>query len=52
MIVFFQGLAYNAKKNLLYVADTENHALRYVTMSSNASRNLKLLVRHLILEFH
>ncbi|KAJ4825096.1 Protein SUPPRESSOR OF QUENCHING 1, chloroplastic [Turnera subulata] len=23
-----QGLAYNAKKNLLYVADTENHALR------------------------
>lgn len=26
----FQGLAYNPKKNLLYVADTENHALRYV----------------------
>ncbi|PPS02535.1 hypothetical protein GOBAR_AA18127 [Gossypium barbadense] len=25
------GLAYNAKKNLLYVADTENHALRYAT---------------------
>ncbi|CAK7340522.1 unnamed protein product [Dovyalis caffra] len=25
-----QGLAYNTKKNLLYVADTENHALRYV----------------------
>lgn len=25
-----QGLAYNAKKNLLYVADTENHALRVV----------------------
>ncbi|KAJ8752307.1 hypothetical protein K2173_003943 [Erythroxylum novogranatense] len=25
-----QGLAYNAKKNLLYVADTENHALREV----------------------
>ncbi|KAF5199714.1 Nhl repeat-containing protein [Thalictrum thalictroides] len=23
-----QGLAYNSKKNLLYVADTENHALR------------------------
>ncbi|KAG8472641.1 hypothetical protein CXB51_034573 [Gossypium anomalum] len=23
-----QGLAYNGKKNLLYVADTENHALR------------------------
>ncbi|PIN16299.1 putative haloacid-halidohydrolase [Handroanthus impetiginosus] len=23
-----QGLAYNVKKNLLYVADTENHALR------------------------
>lgn len=32
MIVFVQGLAYNAKKNLLYVADTENHALRYVCM--------------------
>ncbi|XP_020264541.1 NHL repeat-containing protein 2 isoform X1 [Asparagus officinalis] len=25
-----QGVAYNPKKNLLYVADTENHALRYV----------------------
>ncbi|KAK4339749.1 hypothetical protein RND71_041211 [Anisodus tanguticus] len=25
-----QGLAYNAKKNLLYVADTENHALRVI----------------------
>ncbi|CAA2997834.1 NHL repeat-containing 2 [Olea europaea subsp. europaea] len=25
-----QGLAYNAKKNLLYVADTENHALRMI----------------------
>uniref|UniRef100_A0A7N0TF14 Thioredoxin domain-containing protein n=1 Tax=Kalanchoe fedtschenkoi TaxID=63787 RepID=A0A7N0TF14_KALFE len=25
-----QGLAYNAKKNLLYVADTENHALREI----------------------
>lgn len=24
-----QGLSYNAKKNILYVADTENHALRY-----------------------
>ncbi|KAE9446699.1 hypothetical protein C3L33_21433, partial [Rhododendron williamsianum] len=24
-----QGLAYDAKKNLLYVADTENHALRH-----------------------
>ncbi|XVF31476.1 hypothetical protein REPUB_Repub16aG0149400 [Reevesia pubescens] len=28
-----QGLAYNAKKNLLYVADTENHALRFVSIS-------------------
>ncbi|XP_073030200.1 protein SUPPRESSOR OF QUENCHING 1, chloroplastic isoform X1 [Primulina eburnea] len=27
-----QGLAYNAKKNLLYVADTENHALRVVDL--------------------
>ncbi|XP_015874923.3 protein SUPPRESSOR OF QUENCHING 1, chloroplastic [Ziziphus jujuba] len=25
-----QGLAYNRKKNLLYVADTENHALREI----------------------
>ncbi|KAJ7973259.1 NHL repeat-containing protein 2 [Quillaja saponaria] len=25
-----QGLAYNAKKNVLYVADTENHALREI----------------------
>ncbi|KAF2538785.1 hypothetical protein F2Q68_00019914 [Brassica cretica] len=25
-----QGLAYNAKKNILYVADTENHALREI----------------------
>ncbi|KAJ0037389.1 hypothetical protein Pint_22659 [Pistacia integerrima] len=25
-----QGLAYNAKKNILYVADTENHALSIV----------------------
>ncbi|WOH14265.1 hypothetical protein DCAR_0933784 [Daucus carota subsp. sativus] len=25
-----QGLAYNPKKNLLYVADTENHALRVI----------------------
>ncbi|XP_024977905.1 protein SUPPRESSOR OF QUENCHING 1, chloroplastic [Cynara cardunculus var. scolymus] len=25
-----QGLAYNATKNLLYVADTENHALRVI----------------------
>jgi len=23
-----QGLAYNSKRNILYVADTENHALR------------------------
>lgn len=29
-IGFLQGLAYNPKKNLLYVADTENHALRCV----------------------
>ncbi|KAG5525459.1 hypothetical protein RHGRI_031948 [Rhododendron griersonianum] len=25
-----QGLAYDAKKNLLYIADTENHALRVI----------------------
>lgn len=25
-----QGVAYNAVKNVLYVADTENHALRCV----------------------
>jgi hypothetical protein len=29
-LMLIQGLAYNSKKNILYVADTENHALRYV----------------------
>ncbi|XP_022865066.1 protein SUPPRESSOR OF QUENCHING 1, chloroplastic isoform X2 [Olea europaea var. sylvestris] len=41
-----QGLAYNAKKNLLYVADTENHALRMIdfvnemvqTLSGNGTK--------------
>lgn len=29
-----QGLAYSAKRNCLYVADTESHALRCVDLSS------------------
>nr|XP_027188810.1 protein SUPPRESSOR OF QUENCHING 1, chloroplastic isoform X2 [Cicer arietinum] len=29
-----QGLAYNAKKNILYVADTENHALREIDFAN------------------
>ncbi|KAL2536920.1 haloacid dehalogenase-like hydrolase family protein [Forsythia ovata] len=34
-----QGLAYNAKKDLLYVADTENHALRHVqTLAGNGTK--------------
>nr|CAN64724.1 hypothetical protein VITISV_026725 [Vitis vinifera] len=44
-----QGLAYNAKKNLLYVADTENHALREIdfvnetvqTLAGNGTKDLK-----------
>ncbi|XWS58086.1 hypothetical protein CRYUN_Cryun08bG0004700 [Craigia yunnanensis] len=35
-----QGLAYNAKKNLLYVADTENHALREIDFVSDKVRTL------------
>ncbi|XP_038878874.1 protein SUPPRESSOR OF QUENCHING 1, chloroplastic [Benincasa hispida] len=35
-----QGLAYNAKKNLLYVADTENHALREVDFVKETVRTL------------
>ncbi|XWS42320.1 hypothetical protein CRYUN_Cryun16bG0004300 [Craigia yunnanensis] len=35
-----QGLAYNAKKNLLYVADTENHALREIDFVSGKVRTL------------
>ncbi|XP_022747672.1 protein SUPPRESSOR OF QUENCHING 1, chloroplastic isoform X1 [Durio zibethinus] len=35
-----QGLAYNAKKNLLYVADTENHALREIDFVSEKVRTL------------
>ncbi|KAL9141056.1 hypothetical protein ABFS82_14G077900 [Erythranthe guttata] len=35
-----QGLAYNAKKNLLYVADTENHALRVVDFVDETVRTL------------
>ncbi|KAF8779699.1 hypothetical protein HU200_002349 [Digitaria exilis] len=29
-----QGLAYNSKRNVLYVADTENHALRSAVLNS------------------
>ncbi|KAH9755578.1 protein SUPPRESSOR OF QUENCHING 1 [Citrus sinensis] len=35
-----QGLAYNAKKNLLYVADTENHALREIDFVNDTVRTL------------
>ncbi|KAK4748788.1 hypothetical protein SAY87_015374 [Trapa incisa] len=35
-----QGLAYNAKKNVLYVADTENHALREVDFVNETVRTL------------
>lgn len=35
LLLFLQGLAYNPKKNLLYVADTENHALRYLLKHNN-----------------
>ncbi|KAK3014291.1 hypothetical protein RJ639_008014, partial [Escallonia herrerae] len=35
-----QGLAYNAKKNLLYVADTENHALRIVDFVNETVQTL------------
>ncbi|XP_057961309.1 protein SUPPRESSOR OF QUENCHING 1, chloroplastic [Malania oleifera] len=35
-----QGLAYNAKKNVLYVADTENHALREIDFVDETVRTL------------
>ncbi|XVF57595.1 hypothetical protein PTKIN_Ptkin06aG0217900 [Pterospermum kingtungense] len=35
-----QGLAYNAKKNILYVADTENHALREIDFVCEEVRTL------------
>ncbi|XP_034706716.1 protein SUPPRESSOR OF QUENCHING 1, chloroplastic [Vitis riparia] len=35
-----QGLAYNAKKNLLYVADTENHALREIDFVNETVKTL------------
>ncbi|VFR01697.1 unnamed protein product [Cuscuta campestris] len=35
-----QGLSYNAKKNLLYVADTENHALRVIDFVNETVRTL------------
>ncbi|OMP09371.1 hypothetical protein COLO4_05541 [Corchorus olitorius] len=35
-----QGLAYNAKRNILYVADTENHALREIDFVSEKVRTL------------
>ncbi|CDP21535.1 unnamed protein product [Coffea canephora] len=37
---FISGLAYNAKKNLLYVADTENHALRVIDFVNDTVRTL------------
>ncbi|KAK9084377.1 hypothetical protein Scep_030848 [Stephania cephalantha] len=35
-----QGLAYNPKKNLLYVADTENHALREIDFVNESVHTL------------
>ncbi|GAB2218660.1 hypothetical protein Drorol1_Dr00001886 [Drosera rotundifolia] len=35
-----QGLAYNTKKNVLYVADTENHALREIDFVDERVRTL------------
>ncbi|GAU11447.1 hypothetical protein TSUD_344380 [Trifolium subterraneum] len=35
-----QGLGYNAKKNILYVADTENHALREIDFANEKVRTL------------
>ncbi|KAI5424517.1 variant 3 [Lathyrus oleraceus] len=35
-----QGLAYNAKKNILYVADTENHAVREIDFANEKVRTL------------
>ncbi|TKV96477.1 hypothetical protein SEVIR_9G431000v4 [Setaria viridis] len=35
-----QGLAYNSKKNVLYVADTENHALREINFVDETVRTL------------
>ncbi|XP_024024937.1 protein SUPPRESSOR OF QUENCHING 1, chloroplastic isoform X2 [Morus notabilis] len=35
-----QGLSYNAKKNILYVADTENHALREIDFVNETVRTL------------
>lgn len=35
-----QGLAYNPKKNVLYVADTENHALREINFVSETVHTL------------
>lgn len=35
-----QGVAYNAKQNILYVADTENHALREIDFVNEKVRTL------------
>ncbi|KAI4374057.1 hypothetical protein MLD38_012100 [Melastoma candidum] len=35
-----QGLAYNSKKDLLYVADTENHALRVIDFANEMVRTV------------
>lgn len=35
-----QGLTYNPKKNILYVADTENHALREINFVNETVRTL------------
>ncbi|MFS7969879.1 putative transcription factor WD40-like family [Helianthus anomalus] len=38
--MFLQGLVYNATKNLLYVADTENHALRVIDFVNESVQTL------------
>lgn len=35
-----QGIAYNSKRNILYVADTENHALREINFVDETVRTL------------
>lgn len=35
-----QGVAYNSNKNVLYVADTENHALREIDFANESVRTL------------
>ena len=40
-----QGLAFSSKRNCLYVADTENHALREVSAALAASASPMVIIR-------